>query len=317
MIGDHGACTRREVRLVVKKNVSYFKMRRRKDNRDGLLFLLPAVVFFLAFVGIPMLMALGLMFLNYNLLNPPKWNGLGNIKRLFIDPQFLQTLGNTFKFFILLTPIHCILALGLAYIVSEVRNRTLRSLYRSFIYFPTIVTTASVAIVWTYMFTTDTGFINYYLRRLGFANVPWMTDPVMIYVTIAIFSAWKFIGTTFLYYFVGFQNIPAAYHEAAHIDGAGRFTIFFRITLPLLSPTIFFVFVTNMIGVFQIFDEPYFIAGDNPVARSLALHIYRNAFDNIRIGYASVLAVIMLVIIMLITGVQFIMQNRWVNYDYE
>jgi len=301
----------------MKKNISYFNLRRRKDNRDGILFLLPAIIFFLIFIGIPMLMAFGLMFMNYNLLITPKWIGLANIKRLAIDPLFLGSLGNTFKFFALLTPIHCILALGLAYIVTEVRNLTLRSVYRSIIYFPTIVTTASVAMVWVYMFSTDTGFINYYLRNLGFNNVPWMTDTLMLYITIAIFSAWKFIGITFLFYFVGLQNIPTAYHEAARIDGAGRLNIFFKITVPLLTPTIFFVFVTNMIGVFQIFDEPFFIAQDNPVARSFALHIYRNAFDNIRIGYASVLAVIMFLIIMIITLVQFSVQKKWVNYDYE
>ena len=301
----------------MKKSISYFSLRRKRDNRDGILFLLPAIIFFLIFIGIPMIMAFGLVFLNYNLLTPPKWTGFSNVKRLLIDPLFLRSLGNTFKFFILLTPIHCVLALGLAYIVTEVRNVTLRSLYRSIIYFPTIVTTASVAIVWVYMFSTDTGFINFYLRNLGFGNVPWMTDTVMLYITIAIFSAWKFIGVTFLFYFVGLQNIPAAYHEAARIDGAGRLRIFFKITVPLLTPTIFFVFVTNMIGVFQIFDEPFFIAQDNPVARSLALHIYRNAFDNIRIGYASVLAVIMFIIIMIITGVQFAGQKKWVNYDYE
>ncbi|GHT79469.1 sugar ABC transporter permease [Spirochaetia bacterium] len=301
----------------MKKNLSYFNLRRRRDNREGILFLLPAIIFFIAFIGIPILMAFGLIFTNYNLLTPPRWNGLNNIKRLFIDPLFLKTLGNTFKFFIIITPIHCILALGLAFIVTEVHNNILRSLYRSLIYFPTIVTTASVAIVWTYMFATDTGLINYFVRRMGFTNIPWMTDPVMIYVTIALFSAWKFIGTTFLYYFVGLQNIPAAYHEAARIDGAGRFKTFFRITLPLLSPTIFFVFVTNMIGVFQIFDEPYFIARNNANARSLAYHIYLNAFDNIRIGYASVLALIMFIIILIITAVQFLGQKRWVSYDYE
>ena len=262
-------------------------------------------------------MAMGLVFANYNLLIPPKFIGLNNIKRLLIDPQFTQVLGNTFKFFFILTPIHCILALGLAYLVFQIRFKHVRGVIRNIIYFPTIVTTASVAFVWRYMFATDTGFINFYLRNLGFSNVPWMTNPVMIYVTIALFSWWKFIGTTFLYYFVGFQNIPLAYHEAARIDGAGRFQTFFKVTLPLLSPTIFFVFVTNMIGVFQIFDEPYFIGGNNPVARSLALHIYLNAFDNIRIGYASVLAVIMLIIIFTITAIQFSVQKRWVNYDYE
>jgi multiple sugar transport system permease protein len=151
---------------------SYFSRRRKRDNRDGILFILPAVIFFLVFVGIPMLMAVGLMFANYNLLTPPKFAGLVNIKRLLIDPLFLRSIGNTFKFFAILTPIHCILALGLAYLVSQVRNNSLKSLYRSLIYFPTIVTTASVAIIWTYIFATDTGLINYFIRRMGYGTFP-------------------------------------------------------------------------------------------------------------------------------------------------
>ena len=301
----------------MKRNVSYFAKRQRRDNRDGILFLLPSLFAYIAFIGIPIIMAMGLVFMNYNLLIAPQFIGLNNIRRLLIDPQFTQVLGNTFKFFFILTPIHCILALGLAYLVSQIRFNPARSVIRNIIYFPTIVTTASVAYVWRYMFGTDTGFINYYIRLLGFNNIPWMTDPVMIYVTIALFSWWKFIGVTFLYYFVGLQNIPLAYHEAARIDGAGRFQTFFKVTLPLLSPTIFFVFITNMIGVFQIFDEPFFLATNNPVARTLALHTYLNAFDNIRIGYASVLAIIMLLIIFTITAIQFSVQKRWVNYDYE
>jgi len=301
----------------MNRKATYFSKRQSRENRDGILFILPALLAYIAFIGVPIIMALGLSFMNYNLLVSPTFIGLNNIKRLLIDPQFVQVLGNTFKFFFILTPIHCILALVLAYFVSQIRFNAARSVIRNIIYFPVIVTTASVAFVWRYMFGTDTGFINYYIRLLGFSNIPWMTDPVMIYVTIALFSWWKFIGTTFLYYFVGLQNIPSNYLEAARIDGAGKFQTFFKVTLPLLSPTIFFVFVTNMIGVFQIFDEPFFLAPNNPVARTLALHIYLNAFDNIRIGYASVLAVIMMGIILVITGIQFSVQRRWVNYDYE
>ena len=297
---------------------SYFQKRRFKENRDGFLFILPALVAFTIFLAVPLVMAFGLVFMNYNLLQPPEFVGLGNFQRLAIDPLFTRTLGNTVRYFVFITPIHCILALGLAYVVHQVRNSKLRSLYRGLIFFPTVVTTASVAIVWFFMFSTDTGFINFYIRQLGGSNVPWLTDTLMIYVTIAMFSAWKFIGTTFLFYFIGLQNIPSSYHEAAMIDGAGKFQTFFRVTLPLLTPTVFFVFVTNMIGVFQIFEEPFFIAGNtNTAAMSLSLHIYQNAFTNIRFGYASLLAVIMFVIIMIITGVQFWGQKRWVNYDYE
>ena len=297
---------------------SYFQKRRFKENRDGFLFILPALIAFTVFLAIPLVMAFGLVFMSYNLLQPPEFIGLGNFQRLAIDPLFTRTLGNTLRYFVFITPIHCILALGLAYVVHQVRNSKLRSLYRGLIFFPTVVTTASVAIVWFFMFSTDTGFINFYIRQLGGSNVPWLTDTTMIYVTIAMFSAWKFIGTTFLFYFIGLQNIPSSYHEAAMIDGAGRFQTFFKVTLPLLTPTVFFVFVTNMIGVFQIFEEPFFIAGNtNTAAMSLSLHIYQNAFTNIRFGYASLLAVIMFLIIMVITGVQFWGQKKWVNYDYE
>ena len=298
-------------------NQQYFNLRKQRDQRDGILFLLPALVLFCVFIILPILMAVGLMFMDYNLLQPPKWVAFNNFRRLMIDPMLRQSLINTFKFFAMLTPIHCILALALAYAVTQVQNSRLRTVYRSIIYFPTIVTTASVAIVWMYMFATDTGFINYYIRSMGFENVPWMTHPVMLYVTIAIFSTWKFIGTTFLYYFVGLQNIPLAYQEAALIDGASKAQTFFKISLPLLTPTVFFVFVTNMIGVFQIFDEPYFLAPNNSNVRTLALHIYQNAFDNIRIGYASILAMLMFVIILIITAIQFVGQRKWVNYDYE
>ena len=300
-----------------KSDQQFFRKRRRSDNRDGILFLLPAILFYLTFIAVPIIMAFFLVFMNYNLLQPPTWAGINNFVRLKIDPLFMQSLLNTLKYFGILTPIHCVLALFLAYAVTQVRMSRLRNTIRGIIYFPTIVTTASVAIVWSYMFSTDIGFINYYIRQLGFSNVPWMTDPRMIYVTIAIFSTWKFIGTTFLYYFVGIQNIPSSYNEAAMIDGANLFQTFFRITLPLLTPTIFFVFITNMIGVFQIFEEPFFIAKNNAQARSLALHIYQNAFDNIRIGYASLLAIVMFMCILVITIVQFLGQNKWVNYDYE
>ena len=292
--------------------------RKRRDTRDGWLFILPATVAFLLFIGIPMVMAFGLMFFDYNLIQSPTFIGWNNFRRLSMDPLVVRVLGNTFRYFVYITPIHCVLALILAYVVMQVKHSRLRNIYRGFIYFPTIVTTASVAIAWTFMFSTDLGLINYFVRQFGGTNIPWMTDPNMIYVTIAIFSAWKFIGITFLYYFIGLQNIPASYHEAAMIDGASKRQTFFRITLPMLSPTIFFVFVTNMIGVFQIFEEPFFIAGlANANARSLSLHIYEVAFNNVRIGYASLLAVIMFLIILTITIVQFIGQRRWVNYDYE
>ena len=299
------------------KTMSYFRKRQTKENITGFLFVLPAIIAFTLFLAIPLVMIFVLMFMNYNLIQPPTFIGLDNFRRLAIDPLFRRTLGNTVRFFAVITPIHTVLALGLAYMVFQVRNTRLRSLYRGLIFFPVFVTTASVAMVWAFMFQTDLGVVNFFIRQFGGSNVPWMTDFVMVYVTIALFSAWKFIGTTFLFYFIGLQNVPTSYLEAAMIDGAGKLQTFFRVTVPLISPTMFFVFVTTMIGVFQIFEEPFFIATNNADAMSLALHIYNNAFLNMRFGYASLISTIMFLIIMTITVFQFWMQRKWVNYDYE
>ncbi len=302
-----------------KKPLSAFQKRKKADNLAGYLFLLPALIAFVLFIGGPMLLSLALSFFDYNLIQPLEFVGLKNLKRFIADPQVRIAFLNTLKFLVILVPIHCILGLLLAFAVSRVRSGRMRSVYRGVIYFPTIVTTSSVAIVWVYMFGTDTGVINYFLRQLGGSNVPWLTDKNVVYLTVALFSFWKFIGTAFLYYFIGLQNIPDVYYEAARIDGAGTRQIFFRITLPLLSPTIFFVVVTNMIGVFQIFDEPFIITGGGPgtATKTMSLYIYQIAFQQMKTGYGCTLAFSIFLVILLMTLLQFSGQKKWVTYDYE
>lgn len=300
----------------MNKDKKYFDLRRRKDTRDAYLFLAPALLAFFTFILLPMGMAFVLSTGNFNLLQPFQFTGLTNLKRFQVDSMAIQALKNTFKYFAILTPLHCIGGLLLAYAVSRVNRSKVRNLVRTIIYFPTIVTTASVILVWGYMFATDSGFVNYYIRQLGGTNVPWTSDVKMFYVTVALFSFWKFIGTTFLFYFVGFQNIPHSYYEAAKIDGANEGTIFFKISLPLLTPTLFFVFVTNMIGVFQIFDEPFFMSNTTNT-KSFALYIYETAFVKTKVGYASLLALILFFIVLIVTAIQFVGQRKWVNYDYE
>lgn len=302
-----------------KKSLSAFQKRKKTDNLAGYLFLLPALVAFVLFIGGPMLLSLALSFFDYNLIQPLEFVGLKNLKRFIADPQVRIAFLNTLKFLVILVPIHCILGLLLAFAVSRVRSVRMRSVYRGVIYFPTIVTTSSVAIVWVYMFGTDRGVINYFLRQLGGSNVPWLTDKNVVYLTIALFSFWKFIGTAFLYYFIGLQNIPDVYYEAARIDGAGTRQIFSRITLPLLSPTMFFVVVTNMIGVFQIFDEPFIITGGGPgtATKTMSLYIYQIAFQQMKTGYGCTLAFSVFLVILLMTVLQFGGQKKWVTYDYE
>lgn len=302
-----------------KNKISAFSKKKRVDNIAGYLFLTPAIITFVLFIGGPMILSFVLSFFDYNLIQPPEFIGLKNIRRFLIDPQVKISFINTFKFLLILVPIHCVGGLLLAFMVSCIRNTRMKTIYRSAIYFPTIVTTASVAIVWGYMFATDTGVINYFVRQLGGNNIPWLTDKVVVYVTIALFSFWKFIGTAFLYYFIGLQNIPDVYYEAARIDGAGTFQIFRKITLPLLSSTMFFVIVTNIIGVFQIFEEPFIITNGGPgtATKTVSFYIYEIAFKQVNTGYGCLLAFFVFLVILVVTIVQFIGQKKWVTYDYE
>ncbi len=295
----------------------FMKKKKMHDNISGYLFLAPALISFFLFIGLPVGLSAVLSFFKYNLINPAKFVGLDNIRHMFTDKGLLVAFGNTFKFLLILCPIHCGLGLILAFLVYKATR--FQFFFRTVIYFPSIVTTASVAIAWGYIFSTDTGVINYFVRLLGGSNIPWLTDRNVVYVTIALFSFWKFIGTTFLYYYIGLQNIPDVYYEAASIDGASTIRTFFHITLPLLSPTIFFVIITNIVSVFQIFDEPYLLTNGGPGSstKTIAFEIYQTAFQEMNIGYGATISFVLFLIILVITVIQYIGQNKWVVYDYE
>lgn len=308
--------------MINEKNISknksgYMKRQTIKENISGYLFLFPALFSFVMFIALPVCLSAVLSFFKYNLIEPAEFIGLDNIRKLLGDSTTLNSFVNTFKFLLILVPIHCGLGLVLAFMVYKAKR--LQFFYRSAIYFPSIVTTASVAIAWGYIFATDTGVINYFVRLAGGNNIPWLTNSVFVYVTIALFSFWKFIGTTFLYYFIGLQNIPEGYYEAARIDGAGTLRTFFTITIPLLSPTIFFVVVTNIVGVFQIFDEPFILTAGGPGSstRTVALQIYKTAFTDMKIGYGATISFVLFIMILIITVIQYVGQNKWVVYDYE
>ena len=189
---------------------SYRKRIQRKNNIAGYLFLAPTLIMYVSFVFIPVILALVLSFIDYNLITAPQFVGLENFGRLFRDTLTRTSFLNTFRFLIILVPIHVGLGLVLAYLVYKARR--FQFFFRTAIYFPSIVTTAAVAIAWGFLFSTDLGVVNYYVRLLGGSNIPWLTNSTMVYVTIGLFSFWKFIGTTFLYYFIGLHNIPEGYY---------------------------------------------------------------------------------------------------------
>ncbi|OPH62136.1 sugar ABC transporter permease [Paenibacillus ferrarius] len=293
--------------------------RTRSNMIIGLLFLAPALLFFILFIGEPVVATLYLSFTKYNVLTPSRWTGFANVKHLFSDSRLWLTYGNTLKYIAILTPMHAILGLLIALAVNRNISKGWKYVYRTIFYFPVLATSAAVAVAWQFIFNTDFGILNYFLGKFGIDPIPWMQSPNWVYLAVAIYSFWKFIGNAFLYYLIGLQSIPEALYEAAEIDGASSIQRFFAITVPMLSPTIFFVLVTTLIGAMQIFDEPYLITSGGPgdASRSVNMYIYEVAFQHHDMGYASMLSLSLFLLILCVTIIQFSFSHKWVNYDRE
>lgn len=291
-----------------------------KENLAGYAFVAPAVLFFTVFVGLPILVNVTLLsFADFSLMGDFEWVGFENFRDVFSDPATPTILLNTLKLFAVLAPVHIIGGLVVASLINAVRNRFFHTVFRVSLYFPMVVTTASVAIVWGYLYDTDFGVFNWVLEQFGIDKIRWLGDSHWALLSIAVFSAWKFIGNAFLYYYIGLRNVPESYMEAAQIDGASKWTAFFRIKIPLLTPTIFFVVTTTLINCFQVFDEPYFLTNGGPgvSSQTLAMQIYRKGFGQYHFGYASALGVILFVIVIVVTLIMFGTQKKWVTYDTE
>ena len=296
-----------------------------KDNLWAWFFVLPLLAVFLIFVGIPVFKTVFYYgFTDYSLLKDPEWVGLANYKRMFTsDPNMKSVWSATFRIPLYLIPIHVVWSLIMAYVVYSCRFRLAKFTARVLIYFPVLATTSAVAIAWTYMFNESNGVINWLLQQVGILeqgeNIRWLIDSSSSMWAIVIFSAWKFIGQYFLYYFVALQNIPRTYYEAAKLDGASELQCFFRVTLPLITPTVFFVLMISLVGSLQAFDEPYFITDGGPgyYTTNAALYLYRKAFQSYDMGYAAAIASVLFVIVLIFTLIQLWSQKKWVVYDYD
>ena len=290
--------------------------KKKSDAVSGYLFLLPALLAFLLFIGAPMVITIVLSFFDYNMLQGSEWINFDNYIEFFKNPTSWQIIWNTFKLTLILVALHIVIALLLAFVIYKEKRGPVKYVYRTAVYLPSILTTASVAIAWYYI---DFGVFNWLLSQLGISGVKWLTSSSGVIVAICLFSLWKFVGTPFLYYLIGLQGIPDGYYEAAQIDGANKIQTFFHITLPMLTPTLFFVITITTINTFQIFDEPYIITNGGPgnASRTLALHVYEKAFKAYEMGYASSVSVVLFIIVLVITIILYSTQNKWVTYDVE
>jgi ABC-type sugar transport system permease subunit len=281
----------------------------------GLAFLSPWIVGFLAFTLIPIIVSLYDSFCDYSLLQPPLFKGLANYRMLFADPVFWKALGNTAIYAAMALPLGMIAALGMAMLLNlKIRGQ---SIYRTIIFLPSLVPMVASAMLWLWLFNTKLGLINAVLQKLGVANPPgWLTDARWAMPALVLMSLWG-VGNTVIIYLAGLQDVPRELYEAASIDGATAVRRAWHVTLPLISPVIFFNLVMGIIGVIQIFATPFIMTGGGP-ARSTyfyTMYLYDNAFKYLKMGYANAMAWVQLLIVLVLTGLAAWSSKRWVHYQ--
>lgn len=264
----------------------------------------PYIIHFLLFVAFPVIFSIVLTFNNWNIISPMKFIGLGNYTRLFHDPVFFQSITNTLLFLAIHIPLQIIIALFLAEILNQ--NIKFRGFFRGAFFMPVIVSGVVVTIIWQQLYGYDTGVLNRLLTFVGIAKVGWLNDPAVAMPSIAIMATWKNLGLYVVLFLVGLQTVPAHYYEAADLEGANRWHKFFRITLPMINPTIFMVFILSTIGGFSLFIEPYIMTGGGPLNSTMSamLYIYKQGFFYYDMGYAATLGLFFALIVMGVVVIQ-------------
>jgi len=290
---------------------------RRKEILAAYLFLLPSLMGYAIFVAGPMVAAFVFSFFRWDIFTPPEFIGLDNFTSLFRDPRFFIVLKNTLVFVAAAVALLITIGLGIALMINRKIPSILRYFFRTTYFFPVIISLASVSIIWQFLLNTDYGPINYYLGKLGFDPVPWLSSSRWALRSIIMLFVWKNLGFYVILFLAGLQGIPRQLYEAAEIDGANNWKKFWSITLFLVSPTIFFATVIALIGAFQLFDAPYIMTQGGPgdATRTIVMYLYLNGFRFLRMGYAITISIALLLMVLVFTIFQFRISRRWVFYQ--
>ena len=264
----------------------------------------PYTAFLLIFALYPILFALALVFMQWDLVTTPKFAGLDNVQLLANDGRFWRAVANTFVFLSIHLPLQIATALALAHALN--RPLAFRSFWRAAFFLPVVISGAVVAILWSNLYATDVGLINGLLVRMGLNPVPWLTDPSTAMPAIAAMVTWKNVGFYVIIYLAGLQYIPRSCKEAIEIEGATTWQRFRYLTLPLLLPQTILVVTLSTINGFQLFIEPYVMTGGGPLRRtySIVLYLYTNAFAYQKMGYAATIGVALAIIIGTVVFIQ-------------
>jgi len=292
---------------------------RRREAVAGYLFISPWLIGFIVFFAGPILASFFLSFTRWNIVGDPVWVGLDNFRTIFTnDPRFIKAVQVTLTYSIFYLPLEVILGIALALLM----NRKVRGIgiFRTLYYMPSVVPQVAAALVWVWMLNARYGAINTLLGQVGVDGPNWLSNPGYVLPSLTMIALWG-VGGSAIIYLAGLQNIPDVMYEAATVDGANPWQKLWYITLPLLTPTIFFKLVLGLIGVFQTFTPAYIAAGETggPLQSGLfyMLYVYNRGFVSMRMGYASALAWILTVFILIITVVVLRSSRYWVHYEAD
>ena len=272
----------------------------------------PYLIHFMLFVAFPVGFSIVLTFHNWNIISPMEYTGLNNYVRLVNDKTFLKSMVNTLIFLIIHIPLQIIFALFLAEILNQ--KIKLRGLFRGAFFLPVIVSGVVVTILWQQLYGYDTGLLNRLLVGIGLGKIGWLTDPDIAMASIAVMATWKNVGLYIVLFLVGLQTVPTQYYEAADMEGATHLQKFFKITLPMINPTIFMVVILSTIGGFSLFIEPYIMTGGGPLNSTISavLYIYKQGFFYYHMGYAATLGLVFALIILAVI----VIQKKFIEKDH-
>lgn len=278
-------------------------MNKKKRNYAPYFFIAPAIIYISLVTLIPMLMALPISFTDWSALTPKKtFIGLANYRKLLGDKEFWKSVYIMSKFFLYVP-----LVMGLGLLAAILLNNKIKGIkfFRVLFYSPVVTSTVAVAILFDWFYQPTFGLFNHILRTLGLNGIGWINSAKTSVLSVMIFKLWKGFGATMLIYLAGLQDIPPSTIEAASIDGASKRQVFFNITLPMLRPSHAYLLITNVIGVFMIFQETYMLQGPLNSTRTVVNYIFEKGFESSEMGYAAAMSFVIFLFIMILTLIQF------------
>ena len=287
---------------------------KRKECLVAFSMIAPNFIGLVIFMVIPTFVSILISFTDWNLLNAADFIGIANFKELFADPLFWKTLLNTVIYVFWKVPFNILISLVLAVLINQ--RMYGRTFFRAILFLPIIASSVSVALLWQPLFDITNGMLNKILNSVGLPSSTWIYNPKTSMMSVIIVALWKELGYYMVMFLAGLQSIPNSYYEAAAIDGANPVKKFLFITVPLISPTTFFVLIISVIGSFQIFDLTTVLTAGGPAnsTNTLVMYVYQAGFKFFRMGYASALSTILFIIILIFTIIQNQLAKRWVHY---